>query len=284
MTHQRTIRTFSPFIISGLLLSLVGPGQAESVNSATAENPTLPAVPVPIPAPDLPSTPAPGAIDTQEESAPTDTMPPSTEEGMSSEAPVDNAESTESVGGAELDSAPEETMTPSPGETPASETPVENAEPTENSGGGELEEEPVSSDPTVVDIATQNEESFSIFLQALEASGLKDALLERTDVTVFMPTNTAFEELPDGVIENLMQEENQALLAKIIAHHVIDGVNASGDLTTQEVTTLANSKAAINVSEEAVNIDEATVIDADITSSNGIVHSIDKVLIPQEIR
>lgn len=283
MTHKRTLQTFSPFIITGLLLSLVGPGQAESAPNPAVEAPTLPAVPVPIPEPDLPSAPAPSAIDTQEESAPTDTMSPSAEDDMTSEAPADNAEPAEDMGGAELESAPEGSTPPSP-EGAAGEMPADHTEPVDNTGGGELEEDSVSSDPTVVDIATQNEESFSIFLQALEASGLKDALLERTDVTVFIPTNTAFEELPDGVLENLLQEENKPLLAKIIAHHVIDGVNPSSDLQTQEVTTLANSKAAITVSEEAVNIDEATVLQADISSSNGIVHSIDKVLIPQEIR
>ncbi|MGL5082024.1 MAG: fasciclin domain-containing protein [Microcoleaceae cyanobacterium] len=123
---------------------------------------------------------------------------------------------------------------------------------------------------------------FKILATALKASGLLDTLKKDGPFTLFAPTDEAFNALPDGALEKLLQPENQDQLAKLLQYHVVPGKVSSGDLASGEVKTAAGKLANVNVGSEAVTIGGAKVIDTDIAASNGIIHVIDKVMILPE--
>ena len=133
---------------------------------------------------------------------------------------------------------------------------------------------------TVVDIAVSNSD-FSILVEAVKKAGLVDALSAEGPFTVFAPTNAAFENLfselgIDGV-EDLTAEQ----LTPILTYHVVSGKVMSGDLSNTSVGTLnEGSKIKVELSE-GVKINESNVVTADIEGSNGVIHVIDKVLVPK---
>lgn len=134
--------------------------------------------------------------------------------------------------------------------------------------------------PSVVNIAIDNE-NFSILVSAVVKAGLVDALSAEGPFTVFAPTNAAFEELFSmlGIagIDDLTAEQ----LTPILTYHVVSGNVLSSDLKSGSVGTLNGSNSlAVDVSS-GVKINESNVIAADIQGTNGVVHVIDKVLIPE---
>ncbi|MGG6239002.1 fasciclin domain-containing protein [Nodosilinea sp. AN01ver1] len=158
-------------------------------------------------------------------------------------------------------------------------------------------EEPMVEDPTAEDPAAAEEpmatteqsiaeiaagdENFEILTAAIEAAGLTEALNNADlSVTVFAPTDEAFEALPEGTLETLLLPENRDQLAQILSYHVLDGEVLSTDLASGEVDTLAGAPVMVMVGEEAVTINEANVVATDIEASNGVIHVIDSVLLP----
>ncbi|WP_008314003.1 fasciclin domain-containing protein [Leptolyngbya sp. PCC 6406] len=137
---------------------------------------------------------------------------------------------------------------------------------------------------TVVDIAA-SDESFSTLVTALEAAGLDEVLAGEGPYTVFAPTNEAFAALPEGVLEELLLPENQALLTQILAYHVVPAEVLSADVTSGEAPTAAGVPLSITVDDTTgeIMIDEATVIQADVLASNGVIHGIDQVLLPPDV-
>jgi uncharacterized surface protein with fasciclin (FAS1) repeats len=134
--------------------------------------------------------------------------------------------------------------------------------------------------PSIADIAASSED-FSILAAAIEAAGLTEALSNGDiTLTVFAPTNEAFEALPEGTVEALLLPENQEQLTQLLTYHVVEGEVFSTDLNSGEVETLAGAPITVMVGDEAVTINQATVIAADIEASNGVVHVIDSVLLP----
>ncbi len=133
---------------------------------------------------------------------------------------------------------------------------------------------------TVVDIAVSNSD-FSILVDAVKKAGLVDALSADGPFTVFAPTNAAFESLfselgVDGV-EDLTAEQ----LTPILTYHVVSGKVMSGDLSNTSVGTLnEGSKIKVDLSD-GVKINDSNVVTADIEGSNGVIHVIDKVLVPK---
>jgi uncharacterized surface protein with fasciclin (FAS1) repeats len=136
---------------------------------------------------------------------------------------------------------------------------------------------------TVVDVASSNE-AFSTLVSAIDAAGLKETLMAEGAFTVFAPTNQAFEALPPGVLDTLLKPENKAILVKVLTHHVLGEKKMAADLSTQAETSLAKSTLQVTVNETGVVIDEAKVLQADIPASNGVIHVIDQVLIPEGLR
>lgn len=123
--------------------------------------------------------------------------------------------------------------------------------------------------------------SFNTLVTAVKAAGLVETLSGAGPFTVFAPTDEAFAALPEGTVETLLKPENKDKLAAILTYHVLSGKVMSGDIAGKEmmVDTVQGSKADINAIE-GVMIDDATVIKADIETSNGVIHVIDKVIMP----
>lgn len=123
--------------------------------------------------------------------------------------------------------------------------------------------------------------SFTTLLAAAQAAGLVDVLKGEGPLTVFAPTDEAFSALPAGTVETLLKPENKDQLAAILKLHVIAGQKVkSADLAGKTLTAeTLNGTIAIDATD-GVKINDANVITADIKASNGIIHVIDKVLLP----
>ncbi len=123
--------------------------------------------------------------------------------------------------------------------------------------------------------------SFNTLVAAVQAAGLVDILKSDGPFTVFAPTDAAFAKLPAGTVEDLLKPENKDQLVAVLTYHVVAGKVASGDLAGKklEAKTVQGSMVDIDATN-GVRIDGATVIQADIMTSNGIIHVIDSVILP----
>jgi len=132
----------------------------------------------------------------------------------------------------------------------------------------------------LVDTAAANG-SFKTFGLAVENAGLSDSLRATGPFTVFAPTDAAFEKLPAGQLETLFKPENKAELASLVNYHVINGRKMVNDMKSWVKTRTINGQTApMKLSNNSICIDGANVTSADISSSNGVIHGIDKVNIP----
>jgi uncharacterized surface protein with fasciclin (FAS1) repeats len=131
----------------------------------------------------------------------------------------------------------------------------------------------------VVDVAAANG-SFKTLTAALKAAGLDKALASEGPFTIFAPTDEAFAALPEGTVEELLKPQNRAALVKILTYHVVPGENTSKTLTSGEAETLEGAAVEVKVSSNGVMVNDATVVKADIQASNGVIHVIDKVIMP----
>jgi uncharacterized surface protein with fasciclin (FAS1) repeats len=136
---------------------------------------------------------------------------------------------------------------------------------------------------TIVEIAQGNED-FSTLVAALQAAGLVETLQGEGPFTVFAPTNAAFEKLPDGTLESLLEEENREQLTSILTYHVVGAKAMAGDVVgMDEAGTVQGSAVQIMVEDGTVMLqgdNTATVTATDIEASNGVIHVIDTVLMP----
>lgn len=123
--------------------------------------------------------------------------------------------------------------------------------------------------------------SFETLLAAATAAGLVDTLKGEGPFTVFAPTDDAFAALPEGTVENLLKPENKDQLVDILTFHVVPGKVMSGDISGQELTaeTVQGGELAVDATDGVV-VNGATVVQADIESSNGVIHVIDAVILP----
>lgn len=144
---------------------------------------------------------------------------------------------------------------------------------------------PANTTPNIVDIAA-GDPNFSTLVAALSAAGLVDTLSGPGPFTVFAPTNAAFNALPAGTVDNLLLPENLDTLRSILTYHVVPGSITSSQLvgTRQRVATVQGGTVDINGAQSKLNfgvrVNDANVTTADIIASNGVIHVIDKVLLP----
>jgi uncharacterized surface protein with fasciclin (FAS1) repeats len=139
----------------------------------------------------------------------------------------------------------------------------------------------VTKEPDIVDIAAGNSE-FSTLVAAVSAAGLVDTLKGDGPFTVFAPTNAAFAALPSGTVDTLLLPENKDQLVKVLTYHVVPGAVTSDQLAGQRlsVSTVQGQNVHVN-GTHGVKVNDATVTSADIVASNGVIHVIDKVLLPE---
>lgn len=148
-------------------------------------------------------------------------------------------------------------------------------------------EEPATQDQQdIVALATGNE-NLSTLVTAVQAAGLVETLQGEGPFTVFAPTNDAFTALPAGTLDTLLQPENKEQLSAILTYHVVAGEVKSSDLKDgQVVTTVQGGTLTVNIADGKVILTDAkgnkvNVVTADVDASNGVVHVIDGVVLPQ---
>lgn len=132
----------------------------------------------------------------------------------------------------------------------------------------------------IVDTAASADQ-FNTLVAAVKAAGLVETLKSDGPFTVFAPTNDAFAALPAGTVENLLKPENKEQLVAVLTYHVIPGKVMSSDIAgkTAQVETVQGSALSIDATS-GVMIDNAMVTTAGIITSNGVIHVIDKVVLP----
>jgi len=132
----------------------------------------------------------------------------------------------------------------------------------------------------IVDLAIASD-NLSTLVAAVKAGGLVETLKGDGPFTVFAPTNEAFAALPKGTLENLLKPENKDQLIAILTYHVVPGKVKSTDLQDGMMAqTVEGNQVKVKLKGSKVNINDANVAKADIMASNGIVHVIDKVILP----
>jgi len=123
---------------------------------------------------------------------------------------------------------------------------------------------------------------FKTLAAALKAAGLVDTLKGPGPFTVFAPTDEAFAKLPAGTVDDLLKPENHEQLVKILTYHVVPGdVMAKDVVKLHEAKTVNGKDVKIMVEGGKVMVDNANVIKTDIKCSNGVIHVIDSVILPQ---
>ena len=121
--------------------------------------------------------------------------------------------------------------------------------------------------------------NFTTLATALEAAGLVETLKGEGPFTVFAPTDDAFAALPEGTVEGLLEDTDT--LTAILTYHVVPGKVMSGDLSDGMMAETVNGQSVTIGTEGGVTVDGANVIQADIEASNGVIHVIDAVILPE---
>lgn len=125
--------------------------------------------------------------------------------------------------------------------------------------------------------------SFNTLAAALKAADLVTALKGAGPFTVFAPTDEAFAKLPAGTVETLLKQENKAKLQAILLHHVVSGeVKAAKAVKLTGATTLGGQRLDLNAGGGRVTVDGANVVKTDVLASNGVIHVIDRVILPAD--
>lgn len=133
---------------------------------------------------------------------------------------------------------------------------------------------------TIVDVAAEAG-SFTTLIKALEAADLVKTLSDKGPFTVFAPTDEAFAALPKGTLDDLLKPENKEKLKRVLSYHVVSGELLSQDLKAGKLTTLAEAPVEIVV-KDGIQVNDAKVVTPDLKASNGVIHIIDKVILPPE--
>ena len=134
--------------------------------------------------------------------------------------------------------------------------------------------------PNLIELGAQNEH-FSTLATAVQAAGLVKTLRGTGPFTVFAPTNEAFDKLPEGTVQSLLEPENRQQLVDILTYHVVAGrVLAADVVKLSKATTLQGTNLPIEVRGDQVYVGNAQVLETNIEANNGVIHVIDSVLLP----
>lgn len=133
----------------------------------------------------------------------------------------------------------------------------------------------------IVDTAVEAD-GFNTLVAAVQAAGLVDTLKSEGPFTVFAPTDEAFAALPEGTVESLLEPANRDQLVAVLTYHVVPGKVMSGDIAGQTLSPATVQGSTVDiVATDGVTIDGATVVAADIEATNGVIHVIDAVILPE---
>ncbi len=124
--------------------------------------------------------------------------------------------------------------------------------------------------------------TFNTLVAAVKEAGLVDTLKGPGPFTVFAPTDAAFAKLPNGTVESLLKPENRQKLVSILTYHVVPGKVMSSDLAGKKVSpsTVQGTSVDVDATGQSVMVDKARVVTPDVQASNGVIHVIDSVIMP----
>jgi uncharacterized surface protein with fasciclin (FAS1) repeats len=125
--------------------------------------------------------------------------------------------------------------------------------------------------------------TFSTLVAAVKAAGLVETLQGAGPFTVFAPNDDAFAKLPEGLVAALLKEENLATLVKVLTYHVLSSKVLAADVTSGDSPTVEGSTIDIEVGDKVVLNKTTHVVGTDIMASNGVIHVIDSVLLPEGV-
>lgn len=140
-------------------------------------------------------------------------------------------------------------------------------------------EAPMAGD--IIEVASTTD-GFATLTAAVTAAGLVETLQGEGPFTVFAPTDDAFAALPAGVLDALLLPENKDALTKILTYHVVSGKVMAADVTDGDVPTVEGQTIALSTAD-GVTVNGAKVIQADVETSNGVIHAIDAVILPPDV-
>src|SRR3954452_6516957 len=119
---------------------------------------------------------------------------------------------------------------------------------------------------------------FKTLVKAVQEAGLVDTLKGKGPFTVFAPTDEAFAKLPAGTLESLLQDKQK--LASILTYHVVPGKIMAAQVKAGQVKTVQGQSLTVTTKNGAVIVNNAKVVKTDIVASNGVIHVIDTVVLP----
>lgn len=152
---------------------------------------------------------------------------------------------------------------------------------TANADGHSVRHVAATTSKNIVEITASNH-NFDTLLAAVIAAGLTDTLQGEGPYTVFAPTDEAFAALPEGTLDELLKPENKDQLIAILTYHVVPGAVQAKDVAgLSEAVTVHGDSITVTARGGGVMVDGARVVATDIEASNGVVHVIDKVILPQ---
>jgi len=209
---------------------------------------------------------------------------PGTEQPSTVQQPGTEQRSTVQQPGTEQPSTVQQpgTEQPSTVQQPGTEQPSTVQQPGAEQTPGAVPTPDTAQEPgNLVEVAGTNG-SFKTLISAVQSAGLAESLSSSGPFTVFAPTDEAFAALPPGVLNALMMPENRDLLTQVLTYHVVPGAVTSDELATGGVETL-NGGLAVRVEPTQVVVNDASVVMADVAASNGVIHAINRVLIPEGV-
>jgi len=126
--------------------------------------------------------------------------------------------------------------------------------------------------------------SFNTLVAAVKAAGLVEVLKGEGPFTVFAPSDEAFAKLPAGTVESLLRPENKDKLTAILTYHVVPGRISSGEVKPGQVATLQGSQIRVSKKGGALMVEHATIVTTDVAATNGVIHVINEVMMPEQYR
>jgi len=129
-------------------------------------------------------------------------------------------------------------------------------------------------------VHTAYKSNLKTLVAAIEAADLTETLMNGGPFTIFAPTNEAFAALPEGTLDELLKPENKERLVAILTYHVIAGKVMAVDVVNIGSTATVNGQIVTITTGDGVKVDDANVIRTDILAKNGVIHTIDKVIMP----
>jgi len=121
----------------------------------------------------------------------------------------------------------------------------------------------------------------SIFHELVESAGLSDVLNEESPITAFLPVNDAFDNLPDGVLDSYREDEEA--LQELLYHHLVAAEVASMNLEDgEELEMMSGATAMVAITDMGLELNNANIIQVDVDASNGLIHVVNEVILPEE--